>query len=336
MKLTKIFGIVLSLHVVVILLVMFQPGCQTVEQETPAPAPGETSKEKPAFNEGFPAPGTAQPEEAASTGSGLSNPTRPEPGGIIVPGQTPLVPAPLPALENPGPINLAPTDVTVYKVQRGDTLWAIARKNNVSLAQLLTGNPSLDKNSRLAIGQEIILPAGGSSLIQPAPVVPSVSVPVDGSSYVVQAGDSLSRIAGAKGVSLNALFQANGLTKSSIIRPGQVLTIPGGAASAVVPSPSPTVVPVGAITHVVKNGDNLTRISAIYGTTVKQIMEWNNLADAGKLSIGQNLVVSDPSAVPSAPQTTAPGTADPDASLQDFFKNEAENRPVIDVAEPKP
>ena len=29
MKLTKIFGIVLSLHVGVILLVMFQPGCQT-------------------------------------------------------------------------------------------------------------------------------------------------------------------------------------------------------------------------------------------------------------------------------------------------------------------
>ena len=29
MKLTKLFGIVLSLHVGIILLVMFQPGCQT-------------------------------------------------------------------------------------------------------------------------------------------------------------------------------------------------------------------------------------------------------------------------------------------------------------------
>ena len=33
MKLTKIFGIVLSLHVGVILLVMFQPGCQTIEKK---------------------------------------------------------------------------------------------------------------------------------------------------------------------------------------------------------------------------------------------------------------------------------------------------------------
>ena len=336
MKLTKIFGIVLSLHVVVILLVMFQPGCQTVEKETPIPAPGESSKDKPAFNEGLSVPGSAKPEEAASTGSGLSNPTRPEPGGIIVPGQIPLVPAPLPPIDNPGPINLAPTDVTVYKVERGDTLWSIARKNNVSLVQLLTGNPSLDKNSRLAIGQEIILPAGGSSVIPPDLVDSSVAVPTDGSTYVVRGGDTLSRIAATQGVTLGSLMQANGLTKSSIIRPGQALIIPGGDGSAVVPSPSPTVVPVGAITHVVKNGENLTRISAIYGTTVKQIMEWNNLADAGKISIGQNLVVSDPSTVPSAPQTTAPGTADPDASLQDFFKNEAENRPVIDVAEPKP
>jgi hypothetical protein len=33
MKLTKIFGIVLSLHVGVILLVMFQPSCQTVDKK---------------------------------------------------------------------------------------------------------------------------------------------------------------------------------------------------------------------------------------------------------------------------------------------------------------
>ena len=140
MKLTKIFGIVLSLHVVVILLVMFQPGCQTVEKKPPATS--ENPPVKPAFNGGLSNPGTADPEKAAAADSGLSAPTRPEPGEIIVPGLAPIVPAPVPEIEDPEPINLAPTDVTVYKVQRGDTLWAIARKNNVSLAQLLAGNPS--------------------------------------------------------------------------------------------------------------------------------------------------------------------------------------------------
>ena len=134
---------------------------------------------------------------------------------------------PLPEVVNRAP-STSSDGVTVYKVQRGDTLWAIARKNNVTLAQLLAGNPSLDKNSRLAIGQEIILPAGDSS-VSPAPVAPTGPVPVDGSSYVVQGGDTLSRIAGLRGVGLNSLMQANDLTKNSIIRPGQVLIIRASA-----------------------------------------------------------------------------------------------------------
>jgi LysM repeat protein len=341
MKLTKIFGIVLSLHVVVILLVMFQPGCQSVENKPPVssdpPASGETSKDKPEFNQGFPSPATATPGESGkTTNSGLSHPTRPQPGVIIVPGQPPLDPVPLQGLENPGPINLVPADVSIYKVNRGDTLWAIARENNVSLSNLLSANPALDKNSRLAIGQEIILPAGGASLSQSVLESPSVTVPSNGTSYVVKSGDSLSRIAGAQGVALGSLLEANGLSKSSIIRPGQALIIPSGEGSAVIPSVSPRVVPVGALTHVVKTGDNLTRISAIYGTTVKQIMEWNNLSNSGRISIGQNLVVSDSGAAPFTPQPIAPSPTDPDASLQDFFKDEAEDRPVIDVTQPQP
>ena len=53
MKLSKIFGIVLSLHVGVILLVMFQPGCQT---GGPKKKPVEPSEENVSveneFNEG--------------------------------------------------------------------------------------------------------------------------------------------------------------------------------------------------------------------------------------------------------------------------------------------
>ncbi|MBN37532.1 MAG: hypothetical protein CMI29_03625, partial [Opitutae bacterium] len=162
MKLTKIFGIVLSLHVVVILLVMFQPGCQTADKKPPATS--EAPQEKPAFNGGLSTPETTEPKPIPPTGPVFANPTRPDPGDLIVPGQSPIEPTPLPPVfvPDPGPINLAPTDVTVYKIQRGDTLWGVARKNNISLSQLLAGNPSLDKNSRLAIGQQIMLPAGGA------------------------------------------------------------------------------------------------------------------------------------------------------------------------------
>ena len=88
----------------------------------------------------------------------------------------------------------------------------------------------------------------------------------------------------------------NGLSKSSIIKIGQVLKLPGeGVQSSVSSAPTiqaTTVVPDGAMTHKVQKGDNLTRIAALHGTTVKQIMEWNGLVDAGRIRIGQVLIVS--------------------------------------------
>ena len=44
--------------------------------------------------------------------------------------------------------------------------------------------------------------------------------------YTIRSGDTLSGIAGAHGVSLRSLMNANGLTASSILRKGQVLKIP--------------------------------------------------------------------------------------------------------------
>lgn len=43
------------------------------------------------------------------------------------------------------------------------------------------------------------------------------------------------------------------------------------------------------ITHVVKRGETLGGIARRYGVTTRQIMQWNNLANANKLRIGQRL-----------------------------------------------
>ena len=72
-------------------------------------------------------------------------------------------------------------------------------------------------------------------------------------------------------------------------------------------------------------------------------MEWNNLADAGKIRVGQKLIVSKTTnesipaeeidsgseqapIVPVAPESE-------DSSVQDFFKGQVEERPIIDAPE---
>ena len=105
-------------------------------------------------------------------------------------------------------------------------------------------------------------------------------------------------------------------------------------------------VPSGAISHTVKKGENLTRIAAVYGVTIKQIMEWNNLADAGKIRVGQSLIVSSgdlstsenapiPAPAQGAPAETSEDPSPVDnESLENFFKGNVEDpRPVIEVQE---
>ena len=71
---------------------------------------------------------------------------------------------------------------------------------------------------------------------------PEVS-PAAASTYTVQSGDFLSRVAQDLGVSLSALSQANDIVDPTLIYPGQVLIVPGGATSpagATTESPTPS------------------------------------------------------------------------------------------------
>ena len=93
-----------------------------------------------------------------------------------------------------------------YVVKKGDSLYSIARRYNISVDDLKAAN---NKTSNLlSIGEVLIIPTSTSS-----------------KTYKVKAGDSLWKIATNYGVSVNALKEANGLS-SNIISIGQVLVIP--------------------------------------------------------------------------------------------------------------
>ena len=103
---------------------------------------------------------------------------------------------------------------------------------------------------------------------------PEVSSSQD--TYMVQKGDTLSKIANQFNTTVEELKRLNNLT-SDLIQIGQILFIP-------VTSISPTE------TYTVKKGDTLYSISQRYGVTVEELKLINNLTN-NNLYIGQELKV---------------------------------------------
>ncbi|NWF68759.1 MAG: LysM peptidoglycan-binding domain-containing protein [Chloroflexi bacterium] len=110
---------------------------------------------------------------------------------------------------------------TIYVVQPGDTLNAIAARYNTTTAALAQLNGIVNPN-RIQVGQRLIVP--GTNVVAPtATPAPPVARPV---TYVVQSGDTLFRISLRFGVSMQRLMEANGILNANRIFVGQVLVIP--------------------------------------------------------------------------------------------------------------
>lgn len=116
-----------------------------------------------------------------------------------------------------------------HEVQRGDTLFGIARRYGLTVAELAQANPDLD--GALKSGQLIRLPArdsvaSTSDFIQPA-VLKARSSKSDGPlRYTVRRGDSLLAIAQRFDISLADIRAWNpSFRKSSAIRTGQEIIV---------------------------------------------------------------------------------------------------------------
>lgn len=127
------------------------------------------------------------------------------------------------------------TDTTVT-VRDGDSLAGLAWRHGVRLSALLRAN-SLELTSVIYPGDSIVIPAGATvsprvaATTRAAGGASSSTVPAStstavGTDYVVGAGDALAGIAWRHGVSIGALVNANGLSVSSLILPGQRLLVP--------------------------------------------------------------------------------------------------------------
>jgi N-acetylmuramoyl-L-alanine amidase len=107
--------------------------------------------------------------------------------------------------------------------------------------------------------------------------------------HKVSRGESLSLIAKKYGTTTKAIMQTNKL-KSSNIKVGQMLTIPGGSTKVSVPVVA-NPVETKTVTHVVQRGDYLGKIAARYKVSVADIKRENKLK-SDTLKLGQKLKIT--------------------------------------------
>ncbi|GAA1122410.1 LysM peptidoglycan-binding domain-containing protein [Citricoccus alkalitolerans] len=125
-------------------------------------------------------------------------------------------------------------------------------------------------------------------------------------SYTVKAGDTLSHIAVRHDLSLSALLKANGLSASTIIHPGQKLTLPGSAPSSSSTSAQPASSGTTAQTYTVKAGDTLSHVAVRHGLALSSLLTANGLSASSIIYPGQKLTLSGGTTVAPASSGTSP------------------------------
>lgn len=141
----------------------------------------------------------------------------------------------------------------IYIVKKGDNLYSIARKYNVTIDEIKRINNLYNNN--LSIGQQI-------------------KIPQNNNYYIVKNGDTLYSISRKYNVSVDNIKKTNKLLNNNIYI-GQKILIPNED---------------NIITYKVMKGDTLYNISKKYNVSVKDIMNINNLSKT-TLQINQILKI---------------------------------------------
>lgn len=256
------------------------------------------------------------PPTATPTTSGPTNtpapPTATVPTATPGPQQPTATQTPLPATTEAAatPVRTPYSDEfpneLAYTVQFGDTVIDLAVRFSSSVDAIIDYN-GLSSSGLIFVNQALLIPvpAGQGT---PVVVTPPPSAPPDfgqggalplGSTYVVQPGDNLFRIALRANLSADALAQYNGILNPDRIFVGQTIRIPPAPSLPVPAQPVPAQ-PIGSrppvtsghyVIHVVQPGENVFRIGLRYNVTVDVIARANHLFNPNLIFVGQQLII---------------------------------------------
>jgi lipoprotein-anchoring transpeptidase ErfK/SrfK len=180
-----------------------------------------------------------------------------------------------------------------YVVRPGDTLAAIAQRHGTDVATLSRLN-QLGNANIIRSGQSLELPL--SALRTDTPIFNDASVallPNEHATrvYVVQPGDSLVSVANEFHTTPARIAELNRRAATVALRAGEPLRVPvvsqlefSADRSASIPTPGSYFV------HVVQQGESLAGIADAYDTTLRQLLDVNDI-DSGTVKPGLRVLV---------------------------------------------
>lgn len=228
---------------------------------------------------------------------------------------------------------------STYTVAPGDSLYAIATKFGVTIAQLKAWNQL--SSDMIYVGQKLSIQTGtGNTAVTPSPstptnpTTPSTPIQDNAQTYTVVAGDSVWKIANKFGISMDELRSLNHI-QNNFIYPGQVLKIrliSSSNGTTTVPTPPTPSIPsqnqstntgsnqtASVGNYTVKAGDSLWSIANKHGLSVAQLKSMNGLS-SDMIYAGQKLTVktgaSSTSSTTSSANTNTGATTNPVTNTQ--------------------
>lgn len=233
MKILKVFGVVVGIHVFALILIFANPGCSAMTKNQPSPS--DTVAKADTSSPTITVPNITAGDSA--TGFDPNSPAVPSSTAIRYSPTRPNTPA-AGALEAEPVTGVTPA--TTYTVGKGDSLWSIAHKNHITKAELAAAN-NLRPEATLRQGQKLIVPGksaapapAGARTAAPAAATnstvenaPAAKGPADSVKHTVKPGETLGAIARKYQVKVGEIATANNISDPAKIHPGMELIIPG-------------------------------------------------------------------------------------------------------------
>jgi len=198
-----------------------------------------------------------------------------------------------------GPASPANASVA-HVVQPGETLWSIAAANNLTTRTVAAFN-GLSEDALVSEGQTVNVPTvdEGAVALQNAGITPgsetsATAVPTTGGGigHTVVAGESLSSVATANGLSVEALASANGKAADAYLIEGESISVPAATSAAGSTGTS------SGVGHTVVAGESLSSVATANGISIEELAAANGLAADAFLVEGQTISVPAGSGAP--------------------------------------